>query len=66
MRNGNPLPGFPENNRTIVLTVPMRNGNYGSLVISKTIKTVLTVPMRNGNIISFSPITPNLLFLPYL
>jgi len=32
-----------------VLTVPMRNGNYGYLLPSGSKNTVLTVPMRNGN-----------------
>jgi len=32
-----------------VLTVPMRNGNRFSTVLSTFEASVLTVPMRNGN-----------------
>ena len=32
-----------------VLTVPMRNGNIGTIPSSVSSTSVLTVPMRNGN-----------------
>ena len=35
----------------IVLTVPMRNGNFRPLNWSYNINYVLTVPMRNGNMV---------------
>ena len=34
-----------------VLTVPMRNGNSGSMQKHVVFRTVLTVPMRNGNVL---------------
>ena len=34
---------------SLVLTVPMRNGNFNSEPILREFFIVLTVPMRNGN-----------------
>ena len=51
----------------LVLTVPMRNGNFSYKYLITLVKTVLTVPMRNGNPHqSIFRCTRNARFLPYL
>ncbi len=52
--------------RFLVLTVPMRNGNFGFSGEPGGCNLVLTVPMRNGNLFIFSGAGRRDLFLPYL
>jgi len=40
----------------IVLTVPMRNGNFHPKILALAVVLVLTVPMRNGNYDSERPL----------
>ena len=51
----------------LVLTVPMRNGNFYSILDNINDLLVLTVPMRNGNLRIRIQLSKRVLqFLPYL
>jgi len=68
MRNGNFVIVHHRKGVKMVLTVPMRNGNFVNFIIKYIFHMrVLTVPMRNGN--EFQEKAPGLApdtFLPYL
>jgi len=61
-----PFPGFSTFLCQIVLTVPMRNGNWSERNLSSKILFVLTVPMRNGNSPLIRILEKRNWFLPYL